>query len=201
MSALYRSSRQGSCRRLPLAPTAGLLALGSLALLSAPAAMAGSPYAPPALLGDATSGDLGDAGNHLIQGDDPDPRDETGRTPLILATQHHNAAMAKLLLDNKAAVNKTDGQGKTALFYAAEQGDVDVIDVLLHAGAKVDLDAKGVTPLMAAARAGQDDAVERLLAGGADPSRTDYSGRDALDWARDSRNQHVMQILKTAAKR
>ena len=57
----------------------------------------------------------------------------------------------------------------------------------------------GVTPLMTAARRGNTDVVRLLLAHGADPSMSDFTGRDAVGWAEDSRKQALVQILRQAA--
>jgi len=68
---------------------------------------------------------------------------------------------------------------------AATQGDVEIMESLLAAGAPVDSQARiGVTPLHYAANSGRTDAVRFLLAHGADPRKNDQENRTPLDWAR-----------------
>ncbi|GAA2873773.1 hypothetical protein GCM10010517_34350 [Streptosporangium fragile] len=66
----------------------------------------------------------------------------------------------------------------TPLHQAAQEGAVQVIKLLLAAGAEVDaVDADGATPLWEAVRHGRDEAVKLLLAAGADPWRPCIAGR------------------------
>lgn len=59
--------------------------------------------------------------------------------------------------------------GRTGTHIAAERGFADTLDVLLKAGAKVDLrDRQGNTPLILAIQAGLEDAVGTLVDAGAD---------------------------------
>ena len=75
-----------------------------------------------------------------------------------------------------------------------------MVKLLLDAGAAADPTNKnGVTPLMMAAGRGNLEIVRALLDKGANPSRTDFTGRDALGWAGDSRRPIVVQALQRAA--
>ena len=56
-----------------------------------------------------------------------------------------------------------------------------------------------MTPLMIAASRGDLEIVKALLAKGANPSKTDFTGRDAVGWASDSRRPLVVQALQRAA--
>jgi len=69
----------------------------------------------------------------------------------------------------------------------------------LAAGAAIDHgNRQGETALMRAARTGSGNAVSALLAGGADPTLTDFTGRTALDLARENRRNRVIQIFRQA---
>jgi ankyrin repeat protein len=53
---------------------------------------------------------------------------------------------------------------------------------------------------MHAARDGRADLVQVLLKAGARTSRTDYSGRTALEWAREGRSTRVVTLLEQASR-
>ena len=62
-------------------------------------------------------------------------------------------------------------EGKTALMWAAETGQIPAIQLLLQYGAQVDRsNPKGGTALMYAAVNGQTEAIRTLVAAGADPN-------------------------------
>jgi ankyrin repeat protein len=91
-----------------------------------------------------------------------------GATLLEAAAGNGNLAVAKLLLENGAAVNGLARPGLTPLHYAAANGHKAVADLLLSKGASVDAtNANGVTPLQLAARKGFEAMVRGLLKAGA----------------------------------
>lgn len=66
------------------------------------------------------------------------PQDH-GPTPLMQAASSRcSPNLMQLLLDAGAEIEARDGQGKTALLYAAKSGDVNCVSVLLRAGANAD---------------------------------------------------------------
>lgn len=182
-----------------------LLLLLAAPIARAPSALASSSYHAtddPDLVHEATAGELAAAKATLQLNDKPDVTDDQGHTPLMRAAEHGHRDIVKLLLAHNAAVNRTDELGKTPLIWAAEGGDGEIIDTLIQAGAKIEQATReGITPLMAAAHAGQIDAVSHLIAAGAQVDRDDYSGRDALGWARESHNSRVVDMLQKAQKR
>lgn len=100
--------------------------------------------------------------------------------------------IVKILLKHGARVNEQDTDGKTALYYASENGRAaDVIPELLKAEADVRLKSgptakylPGATPLIIAASVGSERAVEFLLNAGSDPNSLTVDGMTALDVAR-----------------
>jgi ankyrin repeat protein len=70
--------------------------------------------------------------------------------------------------------------GTTALHYAAHQGDLTTVDLLLRAGAKVMANQYGSTPLLLAAANGNATVVSRLLRAGADPNAAAPGGETPL---------------------
>ena len=87
-----------------------------------------------------------------------------------------NADRRSFELATRADVNARDKLGDTALYKAAEHGDVETVRVLLQRGADANArDDFGLTPLTAAAQLGALDVIEALLNAGANVhSRTSH---------------------------
>lgn len=94
--------------------------------------------------------------------------------------------------------------GNTPLMLAARIGNASAVQLLLDAGAPVDhklISAQRRTALMVAVNQDHADVAALLLSRGASIRRKDYSGRDALDYARqvDKRNGDERFELMLAA--
>lgn len=84
--------------------------------------------------------------------------------------------------------------GKTALHYAARDGHLSTVRLLLDAGAAIDdRDPNDITPLLYAASNDRVDVARLLIARGADVNATDWYGRSALYCAIDVRNRDTPQ--------
>lgn len=108
----------------------------------------------------------------------PNTRDDEGNRPLDVA---RDAEMVRHELDRKA----NDVESLTPLQRAAEDGDPEIVQLLLELGASVDeknSNGSGQTALMVAARMGYPHAGE-LLEAGANIEGTDKTGRSPLDLA------------------
>ncbi|KAK3702220.1 hypothetical protein LTR37_015052 [Vermiconidia calcicola] len=66
------------------------------------------------------------------EGNDPDTRDYTGRTPLHLAVANSSLEVIQALIDSGARLVARLVDGKTALHLAAIRGDVDIVSALLR---------------------------------------------------------------------
>ena len=89
-----------------------------------------------------------------------------------------------LLLKHKARADARDRQRRSALHEAALAGHVEIIGVLLGAGANLEArDALGRTPWLEAARAGRAAAIEHLLPHKPDLVAVDGEGRNAVQLA------------------
>ena len=79
-----------------------------------------------------------------------------------------DAAAVKALLRNGADVNAAQGDGMTALHWAAQKGDTELVAMLLSAGASVRATTRlgGYTPMHLASQAGHPRVVAALLAAG-----------------------------------
>jgi len=78
------------------------------------------------------------------------------------------------LLRNGADVNTAQGDGMTALHWAAERGDAKLAEVLVYSGANVNAGTRigRYTPLHLASRGGHGDVVLALLRAKANPNAT-----------------------------
>jgi uncharacterized protein len=86
------------------------------------------------------------------------------------------------LLQSGAEVNGTDRRGFTVLRRAVQTNHVEVVRVLLEAGADVEKpdDEDGLTPLMEAANFNHPDVARVLLEHGADVNARSGNGATAL---------------------
>ena len=138
----------------------------------------------------------------LAAADSPDA--DAGRTldsPVADAAQRGDLDAVRRLLRDGADVNAPQGDGMTALHWAAERGDGPLCEVLLYAGARVDAGTRigHYTPLHLAARAAHPAVAEMLLEAGSDPSAaTTNSGATPLHLAAASGDPRVIEVLAAA---
>ena len=99
-------------------------------------------------------------------------------SPVADAAMRGDADEVRTLLQDGADVNAAQGDGMTALHWAAENGDSGLAEMLLQAGANVASVTRlgDYTPLHLASKAGGAEAVEALLSGGADPEALTTTG-------------------------
>ncbi|KAF8063397.1 ankyrin repeat-containing domain protein [Lyophyllum atratum] len=139
----------------------------------------------------------------LAQGANPNLHHTGMRSALDLAVINSSAEAAQLLIQHGANVKNTN-----ALKAAAWYGNLDMITLLLEAGADVNEipdyeqmlrsereDGLG-TALHEAAEGGQKEAVELLLERGADPSLKNSVGKTALDIAKEKQQVAVIEVLE-----
>uniref|UniRef100_A0A667Z0Q4 CARD- and ANK-containing Inflammasome Adaptor Protein n=1 Tax=Myripristis murdjan TaxID=586833 RepID=A0A667Z0Q4_9TELE len=101
---------------------------------------------------------------------------------------------------NNIDTDTVNSSSETLLHVAAEHGRLSVIKLLLHKGARLDLqDSNGHTALHRAASRGHTEVV-RLLQGGADPGAQDRLGRTALHWAASAQGQNPAVDLLLSAR-
>ena len=102
---------------------------------------------------------------------------------LLQAVKRGDARVVRAVLaqfSGKTLANASDPDGTTVLHWAVHRADVEIVDELLAAGARVDAANRfGVRPLSLAAADGQAAIVARLLRRGAD-ANTSLNGESAL---------------------
>src|SRR5688500_9334932 len=94
------------------------------------------------------------------------------RAPIADAAQSKETATVRKLIKEGGDVNAAQGDGMTALHYAALNGDADLAQMLLYAGANVGAKTRlgGYTPLHLAAQVGNANVIAPLVAAGSQVS-------------------------------
>ena len=102
----------------------------------------------------------------------------------ISALNGHHDVVCHLIACN-ADVNKKNLHNQTALHIASERGNLEMVKLLLNAGAEID-EVNYIslfTPLMLAAFRGHQDIVGHLITCGASVDRNGLNNRTALHYA------------------
>ncbi len=117
--------------------------------------------------------------------------------PVADAAMQGNRDAVRTLLKQAADVNAAQGDGMTALHWAAMKDDADLVQTLLFAGANVRATTRigAYTPLILAARSGSSAALAPLLKSGADANSATANGTTALMLAAASGNTGAVTAL------
>jgi ankyrin repeat protein len=108
-----------------------------------------------------------------------------------------NKDAVRSLLKQAADVNAAQGDGMTALHWAAMKDDADLVQTLLFAGANVRATTRlgAYTPLILAAKNGSASVIAPLLKSGADVNSATANGTTALMLAAASGNTDAVKQL------
>jgi len=99
------------------------------------------------------------------------PPDAAAQAALADAVQRGDTTAVRSLLAQNAEVDAKQGDGATALHWAAYRNDAETATALIRAGADVRAaNDHGVTPLALAARNGNAGIIAQLLTAGVDPN-------------------------------
>ena len=109
----------------------------------------------------------------------------------------------KTLLKQAADVNGAQGDGMTALHWAAMKNDAELAQTLLYAGANVRAKTRigDYTPLVLAAKNGNAGVLEPLIAAGADVNGKTSNGSTALMLAAASGSVETVKALVDRRRR
>jgi len=118
-------------------------------------------------------------------------------SPVADAAQAGDVAQVRSLLQQGADANAAQSDGLTALHWAAMNDDLEIVGLLVYAGATIrPLTRVGAyTPLHLAARAGHGDVVGALLEGGADANGYTTTGVTAMHFAAQANAASAIRAL------
>ena len=113
------------------------------------------------------------------------------------ATMQGDRTAVRALLKQGADVNAAQGDGMTALHWAARQGDAELAQMLIYAGANLKATTRlgAYTPLLMAGELGHATVIDTLLAAGADPKVVTTSGTTPLMLASAAGNAAAVKSL------
>ncbi|MCF6177156.1 MAG: ankyrin repeat domain-containing protein [Victivallaceae bacterium] len=111
-----------------------------------------------------------------------DLKDESGKTPLMIAALYNQKKVVDLLIKNKANIESVDKKGNTALLLSVIRRDnLEVIKKLLNSGSNIDhADNYGKTAFIRALTLGHYKQADLLLKRGANINHLDKHGRTVL---------------------
>jgi ankyrin repeat protein len=121
----------------------------------------------------------------------------TPKAPIADAAMQGDVATVRKLIAERVNVNAAQGDGMTALHWAAERGDSVMAILLLraHANVKAVTRIGNYTPLHIASKSGSGAVVRALLKAGSDPNVATTSGATALHFAAASGNVDAVNAL------
>lgn len=136
----------------------------------------------------------------LERGMNPNERIGSGNTALMLAVRAGPESM-RALLKGGANPNLTNTRGETALMMAVQMGTEETIDLLLDAGANVNVhDQFGNTPLTRAMERGHSASViQKLLRAGANPDNHPPNKSPPLLRSVLNNPEYIMPLLNAGA--
>lgn len=115
---------------------------------------------------------------------------------LIQAVKNEDIAVVRGLLKQRVDVNAPQGDGATALHWAAHRDDLAIADLLIRAGARANVaNDLGATPLHLACTNRSAPMVERLLAAGANSRAVLLNGETVLMTCARAGNANTVQAV------
>ena len=125
----------------------------------------------------------------------------SAESPVADAAMRGDVDYVRELLRSGEDVNAAQGDGMTALHWASENGNAELAEMLLYAGANVGAVTRlgDYTPLHVASRAGRDAVVSVLVKSGADVDAVTATGEvTAMHFGAASGNVAVVEALTAA---
>ena len=122
-----------------------------------------------------------------------------GYTAMHKASSGNHVAVAQLLIDKGADINRASNDGFVPLHMAVSSGSKEVVEVLLEAKCKLNVqDNEGLTPLMRAIHAEQFEIASDLMDYGADVTLCSKKGLHVMHLAAQVGSKEVVEVLLEA---
>jgi ankyrin repeat protein len=118
-------------------------------------------------------------------------------SPVADAAMRGDIDEVRELLRTGADVNAAQGDGMTALHWAADNGDAGIAQILVYAGASLESITRlgSFTPLMVASREGNTDVIAALLGAGAKVDAVTETGERAIHLAAYAGSAEAVSLL------
>lgn len=118
-------------------------------------------------------------------------------SPIADAAMNGDKVAVHALLKQAADVNASQGDGMTALHWAAMKGDAELVQTLIYAGGNIRATTRigAYTPLFLASQSGHAGALQALLKAGADLKLGTPSGTTPLMVAAQSGHVEAVRVL------
>ena len=123
-----------------------------------------------------------------------------GVAPVAEAAKLGDKEAVRALLKQGVDVNAAEGDGMTALHWAARQGDLELAQMLMYAGANVKASTRlgGYTPIILASQNGNAALIDALIKAGADAKVATSNGTTPLMLAASSGKADAVKVLLDA---
>lgn len=121
-----------------------------------------------------------------------------GNTPLITAARIGNTVYVEQLLNAGACVNKRGQYGCTPLMAACSGGFLSCINILLRAGAYVNVMCNRQSPLISTSLHGYKKCLQALISAGANVNHRDKYGKTSLFYACQKGQDECLRCLIAA---
>ena len=117
--------------------------------------------------------------------------------PIANAAMRGDIESVRSLLGRSADVNAPQGDGTTALHWAAYREDLEMARLLIEAGANVGVETRlgDLTPMLMASKNGNADMLELLLEAGSDANAPDANGTTPLMYSAASGKTDAVKLL------
>ena len=125
------------------------------------------------------------------------PSTTFANSSLAAAAMRGDIDTVKTLLKKNADVNESQGDGTTALHWAAYRNDPNVAELLIGAGANISAKTRlgDLTPLLLAAKNGNTAVIKILLKAGTDVNLADRNGTTPLMYSAASGSGPTVKLI------
>ncbi len=120
------------------------------------------------------------------------------QSSLLLAVRSGNVELVKLLIGRKVDIQHCNADAETALHFAARLESPEIAELLISAGAHLDVQTHQhrESPLHVAASRGNVEIVKTLLNAGANTCLKNHKGKTAAEWAKTYRQKETALFFR-----